>query len=115
MAKEYFERLGEYREFDPETNRITSIGFTSENRFFYSVDTQDSDVHFDGALLHEKFATKRTQLLHGSGTQLTSYDENGQVFTSNVFEQIPKTYQITANEFNSIKSDVLAKLQSLNQ
>ena len=115
MAKEYFERHGEYREFDPETKRITSIGFTSSDRFYYSVDTLESDIHFDAALYHEKLSVKRTELLHGSGTTLTSYTENGQVLTSDVFEQIPKTYQISSSEFVSIKSDVMARIESLNQ
>ncbi len=116
MAKEYFERHGEFKEFDSENNRIISIGNHSEGRFYISVDTVPSDVHFDGALLHEKMSVKRTDYLASTNNViiLNGENENGINTQTTVNQNAPQTRVTEETEFDSVKQSVLSKLQQLN-
>lgn len=115
MEKQYFERFNEFREFDPENNRITSIGNYGANRFYISIDTLESDVHFDGALIHEKLNVKRTN--HAQQTEgpiLRATNEDGVTTETAVNENIPITREIQSTEFESVKATVINRLSQLN-
>lgn len=116
MAKEYFERFNEFREFDSQNNRIISIGNPDTNSFYFSISTLESDVHFDGALMHEKFAVKRTNHLTGSNDIITlsATNEFGEETQTTVNQNVPLTREVDEQEFNSVKNSVLNKLQQLN-
>lgn len=115
MAKEYFLTNNEYKEFDSENKRITSIGDFGPGRFYYSVNTVESDVHFDGALFHEKMAQKRTMNIEANGQTLTSITENGIELQTSVYEKMPKTNAVGENDFESVRSSVLSRIQNINQ
>lgn len=114
MAKEYFKTYEEYKEFDSEKNRIIIVSNSSDGRFYFSVDTLESDVHFDGALFHEKMAVKRTIEMANDYTMVTSYDENNVQTQTRVYDTIPHTNVIASDDFDSVKQSVLQKLQQLD-
>lgn len=113
MAKEYFETHGEYKEFDSETKKITAIGDFGPDRFYYSVSKLESDIHFDGALFHEKLNVKRTLDVENNSQILTATNENGVITQNSVFQNIPKTNVVGENAFESVKASVLNKIANL--